>query len=371
MAVPVKIPLVNPNEPEAFLVELGVFNGKLVNKGDLICTLETTKSTADLFAESSGFFLNLQFKVGDIVLSGDILGYISESKDWEPPINPQNLKDFIEKGDTPEGLRITNPALALARSSGLDMALLPHDILVTKSIVIAVLEKMKNHLSLQTENEYSPKNLLIYGAGGHGKSLLELIRVLGTFNVVGFIDDGVAKGEMVLGVPVLGDKYSLNNIFAKGIRMAVNAVGGIGQLRIRENVFRRLIDAGFKIPSVIHPTAFLEASAKISEGVQVFPFAYVGSEVDIGFGSIVNTGAIISHECILGELVNISPGAILAGEVIIGDGVLIGMGVTINLQVEIGAGARVGNGATIKSNVPVNGVVAAGSTWPYKGDKLK
>jgi sugar O-acyltransferase (sialic acid O-acetyltransferase NeuD family) len=365
MTVPVTIPLVNSNEPEALLAELYVIDGQQLNTGDLICTLETTKSTADLFAESPGYFLGLQFEVGDTVLAGDILGYLAETQDWEPLIKPGESKDLIENDDQPEGLRMTKPALALAHSSGLDLALLPKDILVTESTVKAALETIKNRRSINPVKGIDPTAILIYGAGGHGKSLLELIQALETFSVIGFIDDGVPKGEIVMGIPVLGDKGDLPDLYAQGIRMAVNAVGGIGHLRIREVVFRSLLDAGFNSPSVVHPTAFLEASSILSKGVQVFPFAYVGSAVEIGFGSIVNSGAIISHECILGELVNISPGAILAGGVFVGDGALIGMGVTVNLQVKVGAGARVGNGATIKSDVPEKGVVPAGSTWPH------
>ena len=67
-----------------------------------------------------------------------------------------------------------------------------------------------------------------------------------------------------------------------------------------------MIEAGYGFPSVVHPTAYVEPSAKFSPGVQVFPLAYVGSEVEVGFGSIVNTGVIVSHECILGDIVNIS-----------------------------------------------------------------
>jgi len=371
MSVPVKIPLVNPNDPEALLAEIFVVEGNQVNVGDLICTLETTKSTVDLIAESSGYFLSLQFNVGDTVLAGDILGYLAESLDWKPPVISETSGNMVGTGSFPEDLRITQPALELARSSGLDLALLPDDILVTESTVKTTLENIKSSHAFQTDSVFDPTAIMIYGAGGHGKSLLELIGALGTFNVVGFIDDGVPKGETVMGIPVLGDKRDLQDFYAKGIRLAVNAVGGIGHLRIREAVYRRLIDVGFNSPSVVHPTAYLEASACLSQGVQVFPFAYVGSEVEVGFGSIVNTGAIISHECILGDMVNISPGAILAGGVTVGDGVLIGMGVTVNLQVKIGAGARVGNGATIKSDVPEKSMIAAGSIWPPKASRQR
>ncbi len=212
--------------------------------------------------------------------------------------------------------------------------------------------------------DFDPTAIIVYGGGGHGKSLIELLLALGSYRLAGVIDDSLPKGEAVLGVPVLGGGEVLAELHGGGVRLAANAVGGIGDLTVRVTVFERLAQAGFTCPAVMHPIAYVEPSADLSPGVQVFPHAYVGSDVRLGYGTIVNTGAIVSHDCLLGNYVNISPGAILAGGVQVGDGVLVGMGATINLLAHIGRGARIGNGATVKSDVPEAGVVRAGSVWP-------
>jgi len=211
------------------------------------------------------------------------------------------------------------------------------------------------------ENE---KRILIYGGGGHGRSLVALVRKLGIFEVVGFVDDGYEPGDQLYGLPVLGGVDQLAELAESGIRMALNGVGGIGDLQIRLSVFDQLNKAGFYCPTVIHPTAFLEETVLLADGVQVFPFAYVGTEVEVGFGTIINTGAIVSHNCVLGQYVNLSPGATLAGGVIVEDRALIGMRATVNLYVHIGRNARIGNGATVKADVPDGGVVPAGTIWP-------
>jgi sugar O-acyltransferase (sialic acid O-acetyltransferase NeuD family) len=211
---------------------------------------------------------------------------------------------------------------------------------------------------------FDAQAILIYGGGGHGKTLIDLLRRLGNYRIAGIIDDGVPTGTMIMGLPVLGGVEALPELYQRGVRLAVNAVGGIGNLAIRVQVFRRLAAAGFVCPALIHPRAVVEASAMLAPGVQVFAQAYVGSEARVGFGGIVNTGAIVSHDCVLGDYVNISPGAILAGEVQVGSGALVGMGATVNLQVKIGAGARIGNGATVKADVADKGIVRAGTIWP-------
>lgn len=369
MTHPITIPLINPNEPEALLAAMYVAAGQLVAAGDLVCSLETTKSTADVEAETSGYLVGLRYEVGQTVRAGDTLAYLADRPDWTPPEAFQAEDSAGEarqdrRADAPADVRITQPALDLARRHGLDLDRLPRGVLVTEAAVQALLAGVQTDSQPDLDGDFDPTALLIYGAGGHGMSLLELVRAQGIYRVVGFLDDGVTPGESVLGVPVLGGSERLPELYQKGVRLAVNAVGGIGDLAVRRRVFQHILAAGFGCPAVVHPSAVLEPSASLAAGVQVFPLAYVGSRVQAGFGTIINTGAIVSHECLLGDLVNISPGAILAGGVQVGERALIGMGVTVNLLVKVGVGARLGNGATIKADVPDGGIVPAGSVWP-------
>ncbi|MBL6966536.1 MAG: NeuD/PglB/VioB family sugar acetyltransferase [Anaerolineales bacterium] len=360
---PITIPLLNPNEPEAMLAALHVTEGQKVAAGDLLCTLETTKSTADVESEGEGYFIGLRFAEGDTVRAGDVLAYLAESPEAEIPFADASAPFQSESETPPAGLRISKPAFALAQQHHLDLSQFPADSFVTEKMVQARLVSSAEKFAAP-KSDFDPIALIIYGGGGHGKSLLELVRALGVYRVAGFVDDGVPAGGEILGMPILGGGEKLGELHKRGVRLAINAVGGIGAVSVRMKVFRRIAEAGFTCPAVVHPTAFFEASSVLAPGVQIFPHAYVGSDVNVGFGSIVNTGAIVSHDCTLGNYVNISPGAILAGDVRVGDGALIGMGVTVNLGAKIGVGAKIGNGATIKSDVPANGVVRAGTVWP-------
>ena len=361
-ATPVTIPLLNPNEPEARLAAVHVHEGQKVRQDDLICTLETTKSTAEVKAEMGGYVIGLRFQEGDTVRAGEALCFLAESPEWEPP--RVEAKELDEYGSLPEKLRISQPALELARRYQVDLSRLPTDTLVTSQMVQVLIETAPDAPGSALDSIFDPTMIVIYGAGGHGKALVDLLRALSTYQIAGFIDDGLEPGSRVMGLPVLGGSQALAGLYGRGIRLAVNAVGGIGDLRARLRVFERLAALGFACPALVHPRAMVEPSASLSAGVQVFSLAYLGSEAHLGFGTILNTGAIVSHDCHLADCVNISPGAILAGEVQIGKGALVGMGATINLRVKVGAGARIGNGATVKSDVPENGIVRAGTIWP-------
>ncbi len=363
--VQVIVPLLNPNEPEARLAALHVREGDAVKFGTRICTLETTKSTVELTADRPGHVAGLTAEVGAMLPAGARLCWLVDRADWKPPEVADARPPL--RTSLPEGLRITEPALALAKRERLDLGELPADILVTEAVVRQALDRPKAEQGAAGQRPFRAGDLVLYGGGGHGKSLIDLIRAQGGYEVVGIIDDGLEPGRRVMGVPVLGGSESLEALVENGLRLAVNAVGGVGDVTSRIRVFRRILEAGLECPSVVHPTAVVEPSARLSEGVQVFPHAYVGSEASIGFGAIVNTGAVVSHDCVLGDYVNVSPGSLLAGGVEVGEGCLVGMGVTINLSVRIGPGSRVGNSAVVKQDVPANTIVQAGSIWPVDG----
>ena len=213
---------------------------------------------------------------------------------------------------------------------------------------------------------FDPTAVIIYGGGGHVKTLIELVRAMGVYRVAGIVDDHLPAGSQILGAPVLGGANALPEIHRSGVRLAVNSVGGIGNYRVRLAVFHTLAEAGFVCPAVVHPSAHVEPSAVLEAGVQVLPKTYVGSDVRIGCGSLLNSGVILSHDCTLGVCTNVSPGAMLAGGVQLEDFVQVGMGVTINLNLTIGRAARIGNGATVKMDVPAETIVRAGTIWPLR-----
>ncbi len=355
----VHVPLINPNETEARLVGLPISNGVKVAKGDTLATLETTKSTFELLADADGYIAGLHAKQGDMLPAGQVFLYLAPSKDWQAP------KEEAENSTkVPDGLRITQPALLLAQKHGIGLASLPVGPIITEDYVAKLATRSTQADFAVPDAASQPNAVIVYGGGGHGKAVIDLLRAAGGYTLAGVVDDSRQPGDRVLDTAVIGGEAALAALHAAGCTRALNAVGGIGAMSTRIAVFDRLKAAGFELPTLVHPSAVVEPSAQLGPGVQVFPHAYVGSDARIGKGVIINTGAIVSHDCILEDYANLAPGSILAGSVQVGRGTLIGMGVTINLNVHIGSMARIGNGATVKDSVPDNGVVRAGSIWP-------
>jgi sugar O-acyltransferase (sialic acid O-acetyltransferase NeuD family) len=355
----VLVPLLNPNETEARLVSLAVEDGQAVKPGDVLATLETTKSTFELLAEHKGFIAGLTAQPGRMLPAGQTLLYVAPTKDWQPP----KAEKSAASASVPQGLRITQPALLLAQKRKIDLDSLPTGPIITEEFIANYQLPVADEFFIP-ESASQPNSIIVYGGGGHGKAVIDLLRAAGGFTLVGVIDDGRQPGETVLDAAVIGGSAALAAVRTAGCKLALNAVGGIGAMSSRIAIFERLQAAGFDSPTLVHPSAVVEPSAVLGAGVQVFPHAYVGSDAQLGAGVIVNTAAIVSHDCSLAEYANLAPGSILAGGVQVGRGTLIGMGVTVNLSVKIGAMARIGNSATVKADVPDGGVVRAGAVWP-------
>jgi sugar O-acyltransferase (sialic acid O-acetyltransferase NeuD family) len=356
------VPLLNANEPEARLAGIHVQDGQAVEKGALLFTLETTKAASDIESPEAGF-VRIAAKEGDTLSVGDILAYIADAAD-EPLPRPSALhsSSFILH---PSPLRITRPARELAESLGVDLAALPADRLATESIVRALAGKAGSPAPV-LEHVDPEKSILVYGGGGHAKTVIEMIQAIGRCQVVGIVDDGIPAGTRMLGFPVLGGREILPALAGQGLRLAANGVGAILDLRVRVRIFELLESAGFSFPALVHPSATVEPSAAVGEGVLVFARAYVGSSAVLQPRGMVNTGAVVSHDCVVNAYSHLSPGALLAGLVHIGSQTLVGMGVTTAIGVHIGSGVRIGNGAIILADVPDKTIIQAGKVWMGK-----
>jgi sugar O-acyltransferase (sialic acid O-acetyltransferase NeuD family) len=356
------VPLLNANEPEARVVAIHVQDGQAVEKGSTLFTLETTKAAAEVEAPESGF-IRVLAKEGDILAVGDRLAVVTETAD--EPI------DLPEKGGRPSAptgdLRITKPARELAERLGIDLTALPSDRLVTESVVRGFAGRAS--LTLPVLEDIDPKkSILIYGGGGHAKSVMEMALAMGSYQIAGIVDDGIPAGTRVLGFPVLGTRDILPVLAGQGLRLAANGVGGIIDIQTRVKVFELLESCGFSFPALRHPRATVEASAIVGEGAQVFANAYVGSSAVLHPRCMINTSAVVSHDCEIGAYSHIAPGALLAGLVRVGERTLVGMGVTTAIGVKIGNRVRIGNGAIVLADVPDRTIIQVGRLWTGKAE---
>ncbi|KAA6225473.1 MULTISPECIES: NeuD/PglB/VioB family sugar acetyltransferase [unclassified Campylobacter] len=172
------------------------------------------------------------------------------------------------------------------------------------------------------------KKIYIYGSGGHGLVSADVARAMGYKKCI-FLDDN--KGlKFDISLP----KY---DIFI-----------AIGDNKTREKIFKRVNKCGFNIVSLIHPSAIISKSAKISKkGVLIMPQVIVNARANIQKGVILNSSCVIEHECKVAEFSHISVGAKLAGNVNIKKRCFLGINSAILPNLSLEKDSILGGGALL------------------------
>jgi sugar O-acyltransferase (sialic acid O-acetyltransferase NeuD family) len=358
-----RVPLLNANEDEVDVVDVRVQEGSNVRTGDVLFLVESTKATLDVEAPSSGYVRNLRVEKGQRAKVNSLLCVLTSSPD-EPVV----VSDVALNEERP--FRITRKAQELAERHHLDVSSLGLTGIIKESDVERLLRThpMTSEVAARKRERLpvppgAGEPVLVYGARGHARVLIDLMRLAGELFPVAAVDDSPADAE-VLGVPVVGNSSLFAQLRADGIDRAVLGIGSVHNHQARAKLYHRLVAAGFTIPNLIHPRAMVEPSAVTGVGNQIFAGAVVGSATKIGDNTIINSGTVVSHDCVIASHTHLSPGAILAGGVEVGENTLVGMGVTVYLGVRIGNNVVIANGSHIMKDVPDGSVMRSGSPPP-------
>ena len=164
--------------------------------------------------------------------------------------------------------------------------------------------------------------LIIVGAGGHGQAVREVASALrkyvtadGNENIL-FLDDryrDAVNKERRYGT-VIYKIAGMCNEFQTYINPDTEFYTAFGDNMRRLEWKEKIVQAGGKLATIIHPTAYIAKSAVIKSGTVVFPKAIINTGCIIGNACIINMGAIVDHGCVLGDACHINSGAIVMAE---------------------------------------------------------
>jgi sugar O-acyltransferase (sialic acid O-acetyltransferase NeuD family) len=204
------------------------------------------------------------------------------------------------------------------------------------------------------------ERVLVIGAGGHARSVLDVIRSEGRYHVVGLIDSMQPKGTPALGSQVLGQELDLPALCREhGTTLGIAAIGDNWQRRATMERLRALVPS-FVFVSSIHPAATVAGDVTIGPGTVIMAGAVVVSGSRIGKGCIINTLASLDHDGAMVDYSSLAPGAVTGGRVHLGTCAAVGLGAKVVHNLRIGAHAVVGAGALVMEDIPPE-VVAFGA----------
>ena len=125
------------------------------------------------------------------------------------------------------------------------------------------------------------KNIILIGGGGHCKSVIDVIEQEGQFRIAGIVDTPEFLGSNILGYPVIGNDSDLSSL-AKKYQYALITVGQIKSPSLRIKLFDLAVKAGFTLPNIISPNAYVSRHSSIGNGVVVMHNAIVNASASIG-----------------------------------------------------------------------------------------
>lgn len=164
---------------------------------------------------------------------------------------------------------------------------------------------MKMHIGDKTKM----KSLLILGAGGFGQMVKETAGMLGYEEVV-FLDDA-AKGADVVGkccdYLIKHEEYQV-------------AVAAFGNNNTRLYWTDKLLEAGYEVPAIVHPSAVISPSAVLEPGCFVMQRAVVNTHTHIGRAALINSGAVVDHDSEVGYGAHVGLGGIVKSNCTIAPG---------------------------------------------------
>jgi len=193
------------------------------------------------------------------------------------------------------------------------------------------------------------QKLIVFGAGGHAKVVIDIIEQQGSYEIVGVLDDDVSrKGSRFFGYTLLGTRADLPALRSAQMHLAIVAIGDNAR---RAAVAALLTQQSWQFAAAVHPRACIGRGVDIGPGCVIMAGCVVNADAILGAHVIVNTGATIDHDCRIEEGVHIAPGCHLCGGVRVGRSSLLGAGATVTPGVTIGSKVIVGAGSAVIHDV--------------------
>lgn len=202
-------------------------------------------------------------------------------------------------------------------------------------------------------------NMLIIGAKGFAKEVLEVLHQLHQLDNLAFYDDvnEDISGLLYNKFPILKTTDEASFYFAT---IDNKFTIGIGNPVLRKKLYDKFITLGGLFTSTISPNASIGYFGnQIAAGCNIMSGTILTADIVINCGSLINLNCTIGHDSILEEFVELSPGVHISGNCTIGKYSIVGTNATILPNITIGNNAIIGAGSVVTKNIP-NNCVAVG-----------
>ncbi|MCQ2254503.1 MAG: serine acetyltransferase [Bacteroidaceae bacterium] len=206
------------------------------------------------------------------------------------------------------------------------------------------------------------KDIAIYGAGGFGKEVACIVRLINEaseeprWNFIGYFDDGIPPTDDYLYGPIIGGMEKLNSW-----ETPLDVVIAICSPRITEKIVNGITNQNLDFPNIIAPdVVYLDPdSVTLGKGNIICTNNFLSYELNIGNFNQFNNNMSIGHELTVGDFNSFMPGVRVSGNVTFGDRNFCGLNSCIVQNKQIGNDVVIGACALLMHN-PENGYMYIG-----------
>jgi sugar O-acyltransferase (sialic acid O-acetyltransferase NeuD family) len=206
--------------------------------------------------------------------------------------------------------------------------------------------------------------MIIIGAKGFAKQLVEVFFQNGDANEIYFFDD-VSKecSEELYGFKIIRTIEAAKKILLHNPAFSL----GIGKPSVRRRMADQFQDIGGQLTTVISSKAHLAHRVRnVGLGSTILTGAIIENDAFLDEGVLINTLSVIHHDVIIGKYCEIGPGAKVLGECRLEENVSVGANAVILPKIAIGKDAIIGAGAVVTKNVPQGCTVIGSPAKPIK-----
>ena len=193
----------------------------------------------------------------------------------------------------------------------------------------------------------------IYGTGGSGKELLEMLQECNEYSKnickIVMIDDtkpiGNFRGKECYPFEEFSKRFNIDK---------TKIVIALGEPKYRAMLAEKVLEKGYSLASIIHPTASISPTANIEAGVVIRMGCVVSADSVVRQNTWLQNYVVVGHDAVIGENCQISNFVSISGNAVIGDNVYIGPSAVIREKRNIGNNVIVSMGAMVTNDVPDN-----------------
>jgi sugar O-acyltransferase (sialic acid O-acetyltransferase NeuD family) len=195
-------------------------------------------------------------------------------------------------------------------------------------------------------------NIIVIGASGHAKVVIDIFERRGDYRITGFIDVKEKVGLDLYGYQVMGVESDLPTLARKlDLRGCFVAIGDNWRRHLVAEKISELMP-GLEFVTAIHPSAQIARGATVGRGTVIMAGGILNSDSRVGDFCILNTKAALDHDSLMEDFSSLAPNATAGGNVRIGAYSAVSLGANIIHGRAIGQHSVIGAGAVVLEDIP-------------------